>query len=136
MCFQVFRLFLLYIYSYRIEFYWFSLCFEYLLLVFRLFLLYIYSYRIEFSRPASRQPASRPVGQPARAPPSAPKSSLFLLHRCPAVLQWRPQVGKRKQGSPTKRWKDEIRDFMGEEWHAVAANRELWTSFQAAFGKA
>ena len=49
------------------------------------------------------------------------------------VTHWAGPTGKRKIGKPKKRWVDNITSTAGENWMAVAQDREKWRKLEEAF---
>lgn len=49
------------------------------------------------------------------------------------VIKWRPRQTKRSIGRPQKRWLDDIKEFVGRNWHQLALDRMTWKNLEEAY---
>lgn len=51
------------------------------------------------------------------------------------ILNWRPYIGRRKQGRPPRRWTDDLIKQAGHAWMREAQNRQRWKNLGEAYAK-
>ena len=49
------------------------------------------------------------------------------------ITKWKGPTGKRSIGRPRKRWVDDIKSIVGDEWMKIANNRGKWLKLEEAF---